>query len=112
MQYCERCLHKNVCKLYGLNDCPFFKDDNKYAELQKFYFTYGTDENMPYQGGWSEVYATSEDEAVRKFLNKHGSRYPDEKIINCAMIYPAVEFETTKMYDNGNFGKHCQEVII
>lgn len=83
-----------------------------FEPLEKFYFTYGTDEDYPYQGGWTEVYAMNRHEACSKFTARHGSRYPDSKIVNCASIYSADEFEATNMYSRGNFGKRCQEVIV
>lgn len=95
---CTQCKNAKICGI--INNMP------------RFFFTYGTDEAYPYQGGWSEVYAQNMDEAVAKFISRHGSRYPDSKIVNCASIYDEKEFVNSSMFVNGNFGQSCQEVII
>ena len=77
----------------------------------KFYFTFGTDEKYPYQGGWIEISAPSKEEAIRTF-KKH---YPNRKgspFYNAADCYDSFTIENkTDMFKNGNMGKYCWETI-
>lgn len=76
--------------------------------MAKYYFTYGTD-GQPFRGGWTEVEAKSEAEAIAAFRSKHPDRI--DGLVNCAGIYTARAFRVTQMYGFGNFGKFCQEKI-
>ncbi len=78
-------------------------------DKQTFYFTFGTGSHyQPYAGGWVEVRASSEEEAVKAF----NAKYPPENgIVRCAFIYPKNRFQLTSMYRDGNFGVKCHEVI-
>lgn len=71
----------------------------------KIYYTFGTDERYPYQGGWVEVEAPSMKEAHRAFR----SQYPDRIAgrLNCADYYTARIFAGTRMAKEGNFGAFC-----
>jgi len=75
----------------------------------KFYFTFGTDKQFPYQGGWVEVVANSRGEACEKFR----TRFPDRHkgTMNCAFVYSEDEFSETTMAQDGNWGEYCHEVI-
>ena len=42
--------------------------------MAKFYFTYGTDEEFPFRGGWSEVEADNLSIAVEIFNLMHPKR--------------------------------------
>ena len=77
--------------------------------MNKYYFTFGTDENFPYQGGWVEVYAETLKEAIQKFKNKFPNRC--ENIINCASYYTEKQFKKSGMLE-GNLGKKCHKTII
>lgn len=61
-------------------------DDSK-----KYYFTFGSSEQFPYQYGYLIVCADSKSEAVGKYRAK----YPDvnEGIVNCSFIYSQEEWE-------------------
>lgn len=75
-----------------------------------FIFTYGTSDTMPYQGGWSLVYAPDKAAACAAFRAFHPDRTPG--ILNCSSVYTAEEFEKTTMNGpDGNFNEKCHEVI-
>lgn len=77
--------------------------------MEKYYFTYGTSDSYPYNGGWTEVYADDKKQAIALFRAVH----PDVKegIINCASIYTENAFLDTEMSDDANFGERCHEAI-
>ena len=64
-------------------------------DLQKFYFTYGSDDVQPYCGGWTVVWAPNYHMACQAFRAVHPDRIPN--VLNCASVYNASEFEKTKM---------------
>ena len=53
--------------------------------MAKFYFTYGTDEEFPFRGGWSEVEADNLSMAVEIFNLMHPKR--KSGCVNCAFWY-------------------------
>ena len=65
-------------------------------DLEKFYFTYGSDDVQPYCGGWTEVWAPNYQMACQAFRAVHPDRIPN--ILNCSSVYSAREFEKTKMF--------------
>ncbi|MDL2327503.1 hypothetical protein LJC64_02430 [Ruminococcaceae bacterium OttesenSCG-928-A11] len=77
--------------------------------MQKYYYTFGSDERFPYQGGWVEVMATSFAEAHAKFR----ARFPDrhQNCLNCSDYYDQGRMEATEMLTTGNRGAFCHEVI-
>ena len=79
-------------------------------DLEKFYFTYGSDDVQPYCGGWTEVWAPNYQMACQAFRVVHPDLIPN--VLNCASSYTAKEFEETKMFGpGGNFGLRCRETI-
>lgn len=79
-------------------------------DLEKFYFTYGSDDDQPYCGGWTVVWAPNYHMACQAFRAVHPDRIPN--VLNCASVYSAKEFEKTKMFGSeGNFGRRCRETI-
>lgn len=77
---------------------------------EKFYFTFGSDEKYPFQGGWVEVIATDKEEAICTFQ----SRYPNRAgspFYNACDCYDSSYFENTKMYEYGNLGSKCHNLI-
>lgn len=71
----------------------------------KYYFTFGTAEYFPYQGGHVIVKARSRYEAAEKFRKE----FPDyqEGFLNCSFIY------TESEWDKANIKSPvCHEVII
>ena len=77
--------------------------------MNKFYFTYGTDEGYPFEGGWTMVIAPDEAAAVQVFRIYHPNREGSD-FVNCACIYGET-FEQSESYKTGNFGGYCHEII-
>lgn len=77
--------------------------------MQKYYFTYGSSENFPYQNGWTEVYAENMKQAESLFKAIHPDKIPG--IINCAWVYTQKDFESFNYFKSGNFGVRCHEII-
>lgn len=77
--------------------------------MRNFYFTFGTDKNQPFRGGWVIVKARSMNDACEVFRRY----FPDkiEDTYNCADIYSEKSFKCTEMYRSGNFGKRCHGII-
>lgn len=71
----------------------------------KYYFTFGTAEYFPYQGGHVIVKARSRYEATEKFRKK----YPDYQpgFLNCSFVYDELEWNETNMKNSV-----CHEIII
>ena len=79
------------------------------VENKKFIFTFGP-EGHPYPGGWVEVLAPNEEIARSIFRAIYPDRYDGE--FRCSMVYSEEEFQRTKMFHNGNFGKRNNQSII
>ncbi len=77
--------------------------------MERFYFTFGSSEHFPYQGGWVEVFAPSRRLAVKTFR----AHFPDrnEGIVNCSDIYTEEQFQKTEMV-NSNLGAACHEILF
>lgn len=77
--------------------------------MSNFYFTYGTNSDFPFYGGWTRIIASSEREAREAFTMVHPNR---DGCLNCAMVYTQEEWETTQMYQKGtNCGYGEYEVV-
>lgn len=76
--------------------------------MDSYYFTFGTDERYPYQGGYVEIIAASMKEAQAIFRANFPDRTPG--ILNCADYYTRAEMEKTGMLEGGNrgAGRHCR----
>ena len=78
--------------------------------MPKFYFTYGTSQTFPFQGGWTEVIAPNRQAAVGAFRAIHPDVTPN--IINCSFIYSEEQFKNTCLNDGtGNMHLFCHERI-
>ena len=77
--------------------------------LKSFYYTYGSYEGYPFQGGWSVVRAEDRAKADALFRKQHPDRTPGT--LNCADVYTWEEFMLTGMSMNGNRGVGCREII-
>lgn len=75
----------------------------------KVYFTYGTSENQPFIGGWTEVEAPDIKTACALFRAYHPDK--TEGILNCADYYTEEQFKDTTMHEEGNYGYRCRERI-
>ena len=67
--------------------------------MEKFYFTYGSDERFPYQYGWTEIEAPDMATACAAFRHFHPDRDPE------------AEFQNTGMYVQANYHDRCRERI-
>lgn len=78
--------------------------------MPKFYFTYGTDEQFPYQDGWTEITAPNQNVATGIFKAVHPCH--TDGILNCSFVYPEKQFRQTEMFTTGkNFNMGCVEKI-
>lgn len=75
-----------------------------------YYFTYGTSEDYPFHGGWSEVTADNIQQAKELFKLAHPCKH--ENTLNCADVYTEQYFKTLSMFNDGNFGYKCHEQIF
>lgn len=51
-------------------------------DLEKFYFTYGSDDVQPYCGGWTEVWAPNYQMACQAFRAVHPDRMQMVSFVN------------------------------
>lgn len=87
-------------------------DKELYPKMETFYFTYGTDKNFPFQGGWTEVHAAARNQAVALFRREHPDRSPG--LVNCSSIYTKKQFQdkVLPLYKDGDtFWSVCHECI-
>ena len=80
------------------------------APLDTFYFTFGSSELYPFQGGWIEVIAPSRHLAFKTF-KKHYPNREGSPFINCCDCYESADFKSTDMFTTGNLGAFCHAVI-
>ena len=79
--------------------------------MENFYFTYGTDPDMPFRGGWTVIQAPNIKAAAKIFEAYHPN--PDgPELLNCAACYTEEAFKRTRMHSEGNYGAFCHEMII
>lgn len=78
--------------------------------MAKFYFTYGSDTEYPFEGGWTEIEADNQRQAIGIFKAIHPNR-EDSESLNCADYYDELRFGFTEMREHGNRGKFCHEQI-
>lgn len=85
--------------------------DEEEKSTHRWYFTFGTDPNMPYQSGWVEILADTLADAIEKFKTRFGDKAETHPgCLNCAFWYSEEQFNRSGM-KNGNFGFKCHEVI-
>lgn len=76
--------------------------------MAKFIFTYGS-EGQPFVGGWTEIQADDEDQAIAAFQIFHPNK---DGFLNCCSVYTEDEFKRTRMAGpKGNLGYFCHETI-
>jgi len=85
-------------------------------ELKNHYITFGTDESMPYQGGWVIVRAVSLRQAQDKFIKRFGdSAMSVNGFINYCSAYDQRYYDGSVseggMFATGNMGKFLHEII-
>ena len=79
------------------------------------YFTFGS-KGHPYSGGWVKIKANDLMDAQDKFHKHFGVRAwkacdPWRGILAYASHYDQEDFDTLKMFKDGNLGAFCHEVI-
>jgi hypothetical protein len=77
--------------------------------MNKYYFTYGTNNLQPFVGGWTEIEAPDITDACALFRMFHPDR--SENTLNCSSVYDESYFVTTSMFKNGSYGFRCHERI-
>lgn len=78
--------------------------------MEKFYFTYGNHPNQPFEGGWTLIYAPNMASAQQIFKMYHPN--PDGTTsLNCADFYSHAQFIQNGVYQTGNRGAKCHEII-
>ena len=77
--------------------------------MNRYYFTFGSSKNFPFQGGWVEVCAEDMGQAVKAFRAYYSDRSPG--IINCASYYTEEEFLSNSDMTDGNLGAECHRII-
>lgn len=92
--------------------CKYFRNEHTYPynyANERFYFTFGTDDSHPYQGGWLIIEAPN----CQTACNIFHTLYPNEHgCLRCADIYTEDTFKQTCMYENNsNFGNKCHATI-
>lgn len=74
------------------------------SDLKNFYFTFGTDPNLPYQNGYVIVNADNRKNAIQKFRSKYPDRH--HGYINCSSIYTEDQWKVvTKRVNMGRLYK-------
>lgn len=77
--------------------------------MNRYFFTYGL-WGHPFSGGWTEVLAPNERLACEAFRYHHPDK--SEGLLNCSSAYTEENFKKTEMYEDGNFGARCHELIV
>lgn len=80
-------------------------------DRKRFYFTFGSDEKFPYQGGWVEIFAFNSNQAIIAFKRIFCDRGNDD-ILNFESCYTEKGFVESGMLLKGNLGKRCHAVVI
>lgn len=78
--------------------------------MHRYYFTFGTDPEYPFCGGWVIIVAPS----IRSAGQIFKAYYPNEndpEVLNCADYYSEEHFQELKIAEAGNFGAFCHEII-
>ena len=76
--------------------------------MERYYFTFGSDERFPYRYGWVEVDAPDEHKARQIFSLYYPNRA--DGCLNCAFVYSEEEFVKTVMF-KGTYGDRCHARI-
>lgn len=63
--------------------------------MSKFFYTFGSDERFPFQGGWVEIIADTLETAHEIFSTHYPDRTPN--CLNCSNYYTEQEFSKSDM---------------
>lgn len=76
-----------------------------------YFFTFGAEGHV-YEGGWIRIIAKSLRDAQAKFTRRFGDEaHNEDGLLRYSFSYLEKEFYSTKMYENGNFGRYEWDVI-
>lgn len=78
--------------------------------MKRFYFTFGSSDNMPFIGGWVEIFARDLKQAANIFKKMYPNTLNDE-VLNCADYYTEEQFLQSGMVKE-NLGKRCHAIIL
>lgn len=79
--------------------------------MNKYYITFGS-EGQVFKGGWVEIHAENEQEAQEKFINQYGNNARSKDgVLRYSFMYDMKRFKETVMFENGNLGNKCHEII-
>ncbi len=75
----------------------------------KIFYTFGSDERFPFQGGWIEVEARN----IRQAHAIFRAHYPDrtQGVLNCSDYYDEQQFISSGMSITGNRGAFCHQKL-
>jgi len=78
--------------------------------MNRYFYTFGSDPQFPYQYGWVEIHAETFKEADKKFRSRFPDRPGHEGILNVAFCYD--ERAWARMNPEINWhGWKCYEII-
>lgn len=75
-------------------------------------FTFGTDKNYPFTGGWVKITAPNRRICLKIFKALYPHPEEPETMLNCAFAYDLDDFNETDMARNGNFGMFCHKEFV
>lgn len=73
--------------------------------MANYYFSFGSSDRFPFQGGYLIVKANNKKEALEKYREKYPDRNPN--CINCSFYYTEEQWNHIKV----DMGK-CHEIIL
>lgn len=79
----EICYRYNRC--HTIDEGSAYLKYDKDFNIEKFYFTFGSDSGFPYQKTYLIVIAETKQEAIRKFREKYPDRH--KNTFNCSFVY-------------------------
>lgn len=77
--------------------------------MNRFFYTFGSDERFPFQGGWVEVQAENLLEAHKIFRSYYPDRTPG--CLNCSDYYTEFIFNAENFPAEGNRGRFCHRIL-
>lgn len=76
--------------------------------MNKYFYTFGSDSDFPYQNGWIEIHAESWTKAHEKFRNRFPDRHPN--CLNCSFFYDEKHWYEMDPEHTWR-GYHCYAII-
>lgn len=80
--------------------------------MNNYYYTFGANEQFPYQNGWIVIQADTRNTADTIFTHFYPNRNPNNPLLNCSFVYEENDFKRTSMYkNNSNMGFGCHKTF-